>query len=151
MVGELLEMRYARRAVAYFGRWLRGIRVLLPERLDPAIENALRERLTPDEVQDALLLDVLVLGRLPVPPTPEQAEVLLAVEVSATIDRRDVERAQRRAALLRRAGLRAVPVVAGEGLTAGASEALQDAPVVMMLDGRAEGWEPALAAAPVGD
>jgi hypothetical protein len=36
--------------------------------------------------------------------------------------------------------------VAGEGMTQGATELLQDLPVVMILDGRSEGWSQALAA-----
>jgi hypothetical protein len=68
------------------------------------------------------------------------------VEVSAVVDKEDVERADRRAALLRKAGLRAIPAVAGESMTQGATKLLQDLPVVMILDGRSEGWSQALAA-----
>jgi hypothetical protein len=62
------------------------------------------------------------------------------------LDGEDVERAQRRAGLLRKAGYRAIPVVAGDGVNLEASAQLQRSPVVLMLDGRSQGWEEALAA-----
>jgi len=147
MLGDLLELKYAQRATGYFGRLLRRIRVVLPGALDPVTEDTLEAHLTHDELLDVLQLDVLAVGRLRQPPVPEEAELWLAVEVSAVIDRSDVERAQRRAALLRKAGYRVVPVVAGEGLTQGATQLLQDVPVALVLDGRSQGWEQALAAA----
>ncbi|MEW6753363.1 MAG: hypothetical protein AB1505_20630 [Candidatus Latescibacterota bacterium] len=147
MLGELLEMRYARRAPAYFGRLLRRLRTVLPGQLDPAVEDALEARLTPDELPEVLQLDVLAVGRLHAAPAAEAQEVWLAVEVSAVIDRGDVERVQQRSALLRKAGYRVVPVVAGEGLTQGATRLLQDLPVALVLDSRSQGWEEALAAA----
>jgi len=145
MLGDLLEFRYGRRARALFGRYLRRLRVVLPDGLDAATEDMLEARLAHEEYLEILHLDVLAVGKLRYPPTQE--ETWLAVEVSSVIDREDVERACRRAELLQKAGLRAVPVVAGEGLTVGATGLLQDRPVVLMLDGRSEGWEKALAAA----
>ncbi|MFQ5767095.1 MAG: hypothetical protein ACE5ID_03820 [Acidobacteriota bacterium] len=144
MRGELLEMKYTRRAAAYFGRLLRRIRTVLPGQLEVAMEDSLEQHLTEDELAEVFQLDLLVVGRL---REPEAQEVWLAVEVSAVIDRSDVERAQRRAALLRKAGYRVVPVVAGEGLTQGATELLQDAPVAPVLNGRSQGWQEALTAA----
>ncbi len=144
--GFRLEQQYLRRAHAYFGRFVRRIRVILPNPMDAAIEDTLEARLTLEELRDVLLLDILAAGKLRQPSPPEEDEVWLAVEVSAVIDSQDVERAQRRANLLRQAGYRAVPIVAGEGVTPGANQRLQDAPVVLLLDGRIEGWERALAA-----
>jgi len=147
MLGTLLELRFGQRAAGYFGRILRRIRVVLPNALDPVTEDTLEARLTHEELVDVLLLDVLAVGRLRQAPSPEQAEVWLAIEVAAVIDQDDVERAQRRAALLRKAGYQTIPVVAGEGVTPEATDALQDAPVVLVLNGRSEGWERALVAA----
>ncbi len=141
--GDWLEWRYVSRAPAYFGSWLRRVRVMLPASLDPAVEDVLEAKLTPDELLEILRLDALIQGRL---RRPEQAaeEVWLAVEISAVIDQGDVERALRRAALLRKAGFPAIPVVAGESLTQGATEAVRDAPVAVLLDGKTMGWETAL-------
>lgn len=148
--GYRLERADAERAPAYFGQWLRRVRVIWPGALDRATEESLERSLTPAELHDVLLLDVVVSGRLRQPPALREPEVWLAVEVSAVIDRRDVERAQRRAALLRKAGRLAVPVVAGETATPGATDLLRDAPVALVLDGRTQGWEKAPAEAQQG-
>jgi hypothetical protein len=77
---------------------------------------------------------------------PEASDVWLAIEVSARVDRGDVERARRRAGLLRRVGLRAVPVVAGEALTEGARHEAHRLAVAVVEEGRAENWDEALTA-----
>jgi len=143
--GQGLEQQYTQRAASYVGRWLRRVRVVWPGALDAATESQLETRLTLDELQEVLRLDLLIAGTTRTPAASR--EVWLAMEVSSVIDQGDVERAQRRAALLRKAGYRAAPAVAGEGLTQGATELLRDAPVVLLLDGRSEGWESALAVA----
>ena len=145
LLGFRLEQQYAQRAAAYFGQRLRRIRLVLPGALDAATEDRLEANLTHEELLEVLRLDAVVVGQLRQVPVTEEAEVWLAVEVSVVIDRHDVERAHRRAALLQKAGCRAIPVVAGEGLTQGATALLQKVPVVMVLDGRSQGWDEALA------
>jgi len=140
--GWQLELRYRERAGAYFGPLLRRVRTFSPHEL----EDELEPRLSADEFEDLLQLDLLISGR----PRhrPEAPEVWLAVEVSAVVDRHDLERAQRRAAALRRAGYRAIPTVAGEQITAGAEEdAALAGNVLLLQDGRARFWEEALAEA----
>ncbi len=139
--GKQLELTYQRRAAAYFGPLLRRLRVLSP--VD--IEDDLEAHLSAEEFRDLVEVDLLVTGQ----PRrmPEAPQVWLAVEVSAVIDRHDVERARRRAALLRRAGLRAIPAVAGERITAGAREEALAQNVLVIQDGRASFWEEALAEA----
>jgi hypothetical protein len=144
MMGTLLEQKYAQHAAGYFGHMLRRVRVVLPHGLDAAMEDTLETRLTLEELRDLLLLDLLVVGWLRQAPDAEPAEVWLVVEVAAAIDGDDVERARRRAALLQKAGYRAIPVVAGESVTPAATEALQKAAVVLALDGRSQGWVEAL-------
>jgi hypothetical protein len=147
MRGDLLAMRYAGHAYAYFGRVLRRVQVFLPtSSLQGELEDLLEQHLTADELDEVFWLDLLARGRSRPTLPPVDQEIWVAVEVSAVVDRGDVERADRRAALLRKAGLRAIPAVAGEGLTQGATALLQDLPVVMILDGRSEGWRQALAA-----
>jgi hypothetical protein len=141
--GYFLEDRYASKAYAYFGRWLRRIQIELPFSLDKTIEGQLEARLSHEELMDVLQLDILIRGQSR--HQPDAPELWLALEVSAVIDRDDVERAERRAALLRKAGYAAIPGVAGGGVTKGATEALQDKPIVLILDGRSQGWEEALA------
>ena len=136
--GRQLELTYLERAGAYFGPLLRRVRALLPVEL----EDDLEAHLSPEEFRDLLLLDLLVRGR---PRYREEApEVWLAVEISAVIDRHDVERALRRAGYLRQAGYRAIPTVTGERATEGADQEAEARKVLMLLDGRAISWEEAL-------
>ncbi|MBI3970352.1 MAG: hypothetical protein HY332_03590 [Chloroflexi bacterium] len=137
--GRVLELTYREKAGAYFGPLLRRMRLVLPHTL----EDALEAQVSPEDFQDVLRLDLLVSGR---PRRPRiDAEVLLAVEISVAIDEHDVVRARRRASILRRAGYQAVPVVAGEHLTAGAEGEARQQPVVVLLDGHALHWDEALA------
>lgn len=136
--GRQLELTYQQRAYAYFGPLLRRVRALSP--VD--IEDTLEVHLSTEELRDLLAVDLLVSGR----PRymKESPEVWLAVEISAVIDRYDVERARRRAALLRRAGLQAIPAVAGENITPGAKEEAEAQKVLVLLDGHTLFWNEAL-------
>ncbi|MCS7089056.1 MAG: hypothetical protein NZL91_10230, partial [Thermoflexales bacterium] len=141
--GKWLEMEYRDKAYAYFGGLVRRPRVISFNELWDELEA----NLTRDELRYLLALDLLVKGQLP--KDQGGGDVLLAVEVSATIDERDVERVAQRAALLRRAvGMRVVPVVAGERLD---ENMVKDLPqrrgVVVVQDGNEAGWESALSAA----
>jgi hypothetical protein len=136
--GARLEQQYAQRAPAYFGVWLRRVKVIWPGTLAAALEDRLESHLTPAELRDVTRLDVIVHGK---PRRPEgPAEIWLAVEVSGVVDSYDVKRAHRRAALLRKAGLPAIAVAAGEAVTPGATEALRDLPVALLLDGQSDEW-----------
>ena len=73
-------------------------------------------------------------------------DVWLAIEISSRVDRADVERAHRGAALLRRSGLKVVAAVAGKALTEGARSEARRQAVAVFEDGRAENWDDALAA-----
>jgi len=138
--GKVLELTYHNKAGAYFGPLLRRVRVVSL----PALEDELEARLSPEGFKDVLLLDLVVSGQ---PRHLAQGpEVLLAVEVSSVVDEEDVTRARRRAELLRQAGYRAVPVVAGERVTLGAEDEARQHKVVVLQDGRSFLWDEALAA-----
>jgi len=139
LLGDQLERRYRERAYAYFGRILRKAQAVSLREL----ESVLEERLSADELEDLLLLDVLVRGH----PRhqPDAPEVWLAIEVSSVVDRNDVKRAQRRAALLHKAGYSVVPTVAGEQVTQGGEDEARDGHVLLVQDGRRQFWEEALA------
>jgi len=138
--GKVLELTYHNKAGAYFGPLLRRVRVVSL----PALEDELEARLSPEGFKDVLLLDLVVSGQ---PRHLAQGpEVLLAVEVSSVVDEEDVTRARRRAELLRQAGYRAVPVVAGERVTLGAEDEARQHKVVVLQDGRSFLWDGALAA-----
>ncbi|GBD18490.1 Chromosome partition protein Smc [bacterium HR27] len=136
-VGITLELRYHQRAGAIFGRFLRRVR---PGTAGD-VSDQLVELLTEREAEEAFAIDLLVRG---VPRSmPELGEVWIAIEVSSVIDRYDVERALRRAAILRRVHARVLPAVAGERLTEGAGELAGNEAVLIVQDGRESGWEDA--------
>ncbi len=139
--GRMLEFSYYQKAGAYFGPFLRRPRALLPVEIEEQVEKHLLQ----EEFRELLATDLLVSGY----PRyrPEAPQVWLVVEVSATVDRRDVERARRRAGILRKAGLRAIPTVAGEDVTTGALEMAEAHRVLLLQNGRVLFWEEALAEA----
>jgi uncharacterized coiled-coil protein SlyX len=137
--GHFLEAMYRDKCGAHFGPLLRRARVVPTQSIEDDLEAALSAR----EMDDVCRLDLLIAGQ----PRrrPDAAEVWLAVEVSATVDRHDVARAIDRSALLRRAGMIALPVVAGEDITRGAEAAAGREQVVVLQDGNVEHWDEALA------
>jgi hypothetical protein len=139
----LLEIKYRDKAPAYFGRILRRARAVSFQELEDDLEKL------PDyERNDLLLLDLLVRGQART--QPDAPEVWLAIEVSAVVDRNDVDRAQRRAAILRRAGYVAVPAVAGEETTKGGEATARAANVLLIQNGTLQFWEEALSKALAG-
>ncbi|MDW8238837.1 MAG: hypothetical protein RMM98_04420, partial [Acidobacteriota bacterium] len=105
----------------------------------PSLLDTLERHLSKDEIYDLLLLDLLLCG--PAQEQPEGPELWLAVEISTTVDVNDVERARRRAELLRKAGYRAIPVVAGETTTEGAEDAARRQMIPWLQDGKVFFWE----------
>jgi hypothetical protein len=140
MKGTMLEIRYRERAAAYFGSRLRRLQVVPVQQIEETLEAVLSD----EEVAEVYRLDLLVRGRLR--GSPDGEELWLAVEVSAVVDPGDVMRAARRAALLRRAGLNALPVVAGDSITSRTETALAEHAVALALDGHISGWDEARAA-----
>lgn len=135
IAGELAEMRYGRRAHAYFARLARGIRVLDSRSLADLLDDAVaRGRLTEDERTTTLLADVVFSGRRP----EDQVEAFFVVEVSVHIDEHDVERAVERALLLEKLGQPAVAIVAGESIDSRAAMLAQERRVWQVLDGAAK-------------
>jgi hypothetical protein len=102
--GTLLELKFRDRLPSYLGRYLRRAKVLQPADLLDEVEA----RLESAEVDDFLRADVLAQGTVNGEPT------YVIGAVSYTADAGDVERAARRAALLRKASLPAVGLVACE-------------------------------------
>jgi hypothetical protein len=144
--GDRLERQYREKPFAYFGRLLRRVQVVPLQE----IEADLEQRLSEEELDELRPLDLLVRGR---PRTHEQTtrDVWLALEISGMVDRNDVEWAQRRGAILRRAGYLAVSGVAGEGVTQGGVDAAQAEKVILIRNGTVQFWEVALAQALAGE
>ncbi|MCS7057034.1 MAG: hypothetical protein NZM18_12775 [Thermoflexales bacterium] len=113
--GESFERKYRERPFVYFRRIVRKPRVLTDSELDDLLSTALDDgALTEADVEEISRLDAIVRGRR----ISDDSVVYLAVEISARIDERDVERAVRRARLLEKIpNVIALPVVAGEAIT----------------------------------
>jgi len=139
LVGDNLEHNYREHAHGYFGRYLRRVKVVPWLEIEPELENHLSD----EELSDASLLDLLVRGR----PHPQLdvPELWLAVEVSKVVDKNDVERARRRAMLLRKAGFTTIPVAAGKDSTVGAEALARESHVLLVQNGRQQFWDTALA------
>lgn len=138
--GFRLEWRYRERASAYFGLLLRGLRVYAPS----VVVDEYEDRLPRDGIPELLRADLVVQGQ----PRryPERGQVWLVVEVSATVDSHDLERALLRARMLREAGLKVLPVVAGDHATQTTVDQARKERAVLLQDGRVAGWEEALEA-----
>jgi hypothetical protein len=136
--GEVLELTYRRRVGTYFGPLLRRVRVVSPIE----IEDDLEAHLSGDEFRDLLRVDLVVSGY----PRhlADVPRVWIAVEISGVVDRHDVERAQRRASLLRKAAYPALPAVAGENITEGARTMAEEERVLLVLNGYTALWDQAL-------
>ena len=132
--GDMLELRYERRAPAYFSRLARKLRVFgrsaLAEMLDDAVDAA---RLTEAERQAVLHADLVLSGQR----REDGADAYFVVEVSVGVGVGDVTRAAERAGSLTKLGRPAVPVVAGEWINPEAIAAAQAYGVWQVLDGRA--------------
>lgn len=106
--GQLLEIRYHNRARNWLSRYVRKAEVVSIDDLE-LLESAVTDgTLAPSEVDRLRDVDMLVRGR-----ADDGDVLLLAIEVSQTINREDVDRANEHALVLRRAGYSARPLVGG--------------------------------------
>lgn len=131
--GFYYEFHYRERAPAYFGRILRRTRELLPQDIEHLVEPYLSD----EERADFYRTDAIVRGLW---QTDEQ-EIYFVTEVSETVDTNDVVRALQRTDLLRKAGLRALPAVAGSNATEEARALASREKVLLVTDGTMENLE----------
>lgn len=141
--GMNLEQFYRDRAAAIFGRLLsRGHDVTgqVADQLQKARQAGL---ISDQEYQEVLAADLLWGGRV----RDGQQAILLVLEASWTIGATDIGRAAKRAALLRQAGLKALPVVAGQEWPPDMQAEARSAGVVIVQDGIVDliSWEATLA------
>ncbi len=107
--GDNLERKVREKAPAYFGRFFRKIKVIdiqqWAEKLDDAEEQGL---ITPEEREQALNLDILLRAK------KEGRDLLLAVEVSYTVEEKDAVRALERAnTFYKLYQIETIPIVVG--------------------------------------
>ncbi|MEZ4868287.1 MAG: hypothetical protein R3C14_43565 [Caldilineaceae bacterium] len=137
--GDNLERNYREKIAAYLGPVMRKVKVVALQ----DIVDDLERHLSIEEIDELWPLNLLVRGQ--VSRHPERPEIWLAIEVSHVVDRHDVTRAQQRAELLRKAGYRVLPVVAGPEMTEGAESAVDGGKVFTLRNGSRRFWEEALA------
>ena len=136
-----LEMLFRDKASGYLGTVLRRTRVVPVGDLGDALEGVL----TPEEWAELTRSDVILRGRAEL--RGQRCDIYAAVEVSVTVEVPDVERAARRAALLRKKGWKAMAVAAGETVSEELVSLAAHRGVAVLEDGRQHNWSEALAAA----
>jgi hypothetical protein len=114
--GMSLETQIRATAPGIFGRVLRRGRVVQAGNLDAVLDAADQGLLTDAQWEQLMRLDVLLSGRR------GDAEVLIAIEVSSTIDEHDVSRVLERAGLLQTVGYETMAAVVGRTITDEAQE-----------------------------
>jgi hypothetical protein len=139
--GRTLESQFREKASAYLGRVLRGTRVIAFGDLADELDGVLTE----DELDELSRADVILRGRALFAGLRQ--EVYAVVEVSVTVDQSDVERAARRAALLRKKGWKSLAVAAGEEVPPPIIQNAASLGVAILEDGKQYNWPEALAAA----
>ena len=101
--GSELESKYHHQLASYLGDFLRRPKAISPYDLPLLMEAAERGEVTAAEVRRIRLLDVLAIGQEP----GSREEMVLACELSYTVNVDDVDRAEVAATTLRRVGYRA--------------------------------------------
>jgi len=102
VLGSTFELQFRDRLTSYLGRLMRRGKLLRNDEVLDAIEQAVE----PDEADEVLRVDAIASGII------DGIASHVVVEVSATCGADDIDRAARRAGILRKAGLVAVPLVA---------------------------------------
>jgi len=139
--GQGHEMFYRRKADSIFGLYVkRGREVTSPvgEQLYNAVNAG---TILEQERVNVLAADLLWGGQL----YETGEEIILVIEASWLGEETDVERAAERASILRKIGLRALPVVAAKEWAAGIPEMAYDRKVAMTTNGRIDkdSWQAA--------
>jgi uncharacterized protein YdbL (DUF1318 family) len=125
VIGDAFEIRFRDRLTAYLGRFLRRGKVIGNDALLDAIER----HVTSDDVDEFLRADIVAKGLV------DGVETYVVVEVSSAGDLSDIVRAERRAAILRKAGLAAIPLVACNAMLPESLAAAHRAGVRVWCDG----------------
>ncbi len=102
VLGSTFELQFRDRLTSYLGRLMRRGKLLRNNEVLDVIEQSVE----PDEADEVLRVDAIASGIV------DGIASHVVVEVSATCGADDIDRAARRAGILRKAGLAAVPLVA---------------------------------------
>ncbi len=128
--GDLLEAKYKLNVASHVARWFENVVPVVAGNL-PELTAAYRAgKLSQDEWDQVIALDVLARGT---PVDGDGTETYIAIEISKVVDETDVARADERAGLLLRAGLRATAAVGGQVITKGALDYAKARGVVALV------------------
>jgi hypothetical protein len=128
--GKTYEREFSDRATGIFGRYIKRGHDVANELSEIVQEAENAGKITENEYDQIYATDLLWGGKL---KTTDE-DIVLVVEASWLVLETDVERAVSRAEILRKVGLKAVPVVAGVEWADGMSEIALNQQVVMVLD-----------------
>jgi hypothetical protein len=136
------EQFYRDRAAAIFGRLLVQGYDATNQVADHLQEARQTGVISDRDYQEALAADLLWGGQT----RDSRQPIVLVLEASWTVGHIDVDRAARRAAVLRQAGLRALPVAAGQEWPPNMQDDARRSGVAIVQDGTVdqESWEAAL-------
>ena len=137
--GRTFESRVCEHAASHFGAFMRKIRRVDINDLYDMTESVL----SLEEQDDLARVDMVVCGRA----LDTGDEIYAAVEISVTIDDYDLDRAERRAALLRKAGIKTVAVVLGSCSHPATIARAGQLGVAMLIDRVQHHWQAALSIA----
>ena len=137
------EQFYQNRAEAIFGHYLRrgrNVTEWVADQLQTAQEAG---QVSAEEYTSVLSADLLWAGQL----RTTKDEVILVLEASWLVESNDIDQAVARAGVLRRLGVKALPVVAGREWDSRMTEAALAQGVVVITNGRVarDSWQAALA------
>ncbi|MFQ3574507.1 MAG: hypothetical protein SNJ53_07740 [Thermodesulfovibrionales bacterium] len=128
--GDNYERKVREKAPSFFGKLLRKVKTINIEQYAEVLDDANeRGEITDEERESALNIDVVVRGRI----KETGKEIILAGEVSITVDVKDVERASKRAEVFTRAfGQETIGVVIGQQITDEAKKASDNLAVLVL-------------------
>lgn len=128
---DMLELKVRDRLGAFLGKLFAKLKLIdhsdLADRLYEAAEEG---KITEEELNEALEIDAVAEGFT---RKPEKKKVCLAIEISYVIDKKDAERALRRAEIISRAcEIECIPVAIGKKVTKGARDFSEKFPVLVI-------------------
>jgi hypothetical protein len=110
--GQMFEFRYERNLASRLGKHYRRVRPTQIAELHDLVAALDSGRISEAEWDDVLRLDAIAWATRR--SSPDDPELLVALELSRVVDRTDIERAHRRSGILRSAGLRSEGCVDGD-------------------------------------
>jgi len=129
--GMWLEMKVADNILSFFSEYLSDAKAIDQEKINKALSLAMKEEIiSKEERADVLRLDLIIEGTL----LNTEEPVLIAVEVSYTIDDFDVQRAINRAKILEKVtGRKVLPAVVGYKITKKAQNLIEKEEVLKVI------------------